>query len=308
LIFTARNFTLSRRTFELTEQGQVTERYTNAIEQLGSEKLDVRIGGIYALERIARDSARDHPTVMEVLSAFVREHSREQWWPLPAADESDADLPEDATRPDLQAAVTVIGRRDPNQDRQSINLADVNLISADLAKANFVGARLTRVNLAGARLTGANLASIHLWNADLSDARLSGANLTHAQLTHANLARAYLRDAKLANAQLNEADLGDADLRGADLKAARLPMANLKGADLSSAELYFANLIDVDLTGADLTFATLTDAQLTDATLTNADLTGALWPSDVVVPEGWERDTSGRLGRVNPNAGDPAKD
>ena len=57
----------------------MTDRYTKAIEQLGSDKLDVRIGGIYALERVARDSARDHPTVMEVLTAFIREHSREQW-------------------------------------------------------------------------------------------------------------------------------------------------------------------------------------------------------------------------------------
>src|SRR5260370_40928854 len=40
LLFTARNFTLSR-------EGQVTDRYTKAIEQLGSDKLDVRIGAIY---------------------------------------------------------------------------------------------------------------------------------------------------------------------------------------------------------------------------------------------------------------------
>jgi hypothetical protein len=33
----------------------VTDRYTKAIEQLGSDRLDVRIGGIYALERVARD-------------------------------------------------------------------------------------------------------------------------------------------------------------------------------------------------------------------------------------------------------------
>ena len=79
LIFTARNFAVSRRTLELTEQGQVTDRYTKAIEQLGSGKLDVRIGGIYALERIAHDSARDLPTVLEVLTAFIREHSQEQW-------------------------------------------------------------------------------------------------------------------------------------------------------------------------------------------------------------------------------------
>jgi hypothetical protein len=72
LVFTGRSFSLSR-------EGQVTDRYTKAIEQLGSDKLDVRIGGIYALERIARDSARDHPVVMEVLTAFIREHSREKW-------------------------------------------------------------------------------------------------------------------------------------------------------------------------------------------------------------------------------------
>jgi hypothetical protein len=51
----------------------VTARYTKAIEQLGSDRLDVRIGGIYALERIAHDSPRDHPAMLEVLAAFIRE-------------------------------------------------------------------------------------------------------------------------------------------------------------------------------------------------------------------------------------------
>lgn len=126
LIFTALNFNLlrrnseradqwQRRTYELTEQGQVTDRYTKAIEQLGSEKLDVRIGGIYALERIARDSARDHPTVIEVLSAFIREHSHEQWPPPGPA----GVVPERSTRPDIQASLTVVGRREPKRDIQN---------------------------------------------------------------------------------------------------------------------------------------------------------------------------------------------
>jgi hypothetical protein len=67
---------MATRTYRLTQQRQITERYAKAIEQLGSDKLDVRLGGIYALERIATDSERDHPTVVEVLSAFVREHSQ----------------------------------------------------------------------------------------------------------------------------------------------------------------------------------------------------------------------------------------
>ncbi len=114
LVFTARNFTLSRRTFELTEQGQVSDRYTKAIEQLGSKDLEVRIGGIYALERVARDSARDHPTVMEVLTAFNREHSHEPW---PPSDPSGQEW-ERSTRPDVQAAFTVVGRREAKRDIQ----------------------------------------------------------------------------------------------------------------------------------------------------------------------------------------------
>ena len=70
LVFTARNFILSR-------EGQVTDRYTKAIEQLGSNELDVRIGGIYALERVARDSAKDHPTIMEVLA--LEEQRNGEW-------------------------------------------------------------------------------------------------------------------------------------------------------------------------------------------------------------------------------------
>ena len=126
LLFTARNFNLSR-------EGQVTDRYTKAIEQLGSKELDVRIGGIYALERIARDSAKDHPAVMEVLAAFIREHSREQWPP------PDPDNPDQLrlTRPDVQAAATVAGRRNAKRD-----IRPIDLTRADLTRTDLTGARL----------------------------------------------------------------------------------------------------------------------------------------------------------------------
>jgi hypothetical protein len=153
LIYTARNFSLAR-------QGQVTDRYTKAIEQLGSDKgLEVRIGGIYALERIARDSRRDHATIMEVLAAFIRDHSSEQWPPA----EPGAETPERATRPDVQAAFTVIGRRDPRHDRlgpsRAVDLHSAVLTGAVLrgVDADLVGANLTRADLTRADLTGADL-------------------------------------------------------------------------------------------------------------------------------------------------------
>jgi hypothetical protein len=198
LVFTARNFALSR-------EGQVTDRYTKAIGQLGSKKLDVRIGGIYALERIARDSRKDHPTVMEVLAAFIREHSHKQGptqRPEPATGAPPTQRPEPdappprSTRPDVQAAVTVIGRRISKNDRRHIDLE-----GADLTGANLTGANLTRADLTDANLTDALLGSADLTDATLIDAHFNRAYLEHADLTGADLTGANFTDAKLARAK-----------------------------------------------------------------------------------------------------------
>jgi hypothetical protein len=64
-----------RLTHERELAEQLADRYTAAVGHLGSATLDVRLGGIYALEQIAVDSENHHRTVVEVLSAFVREHT-----------------------------------------------------------------------------------------------------------------------------------------------------------------------------------------------------------------------------------------
>jgi hypothetical protein len=66
------------RQLHTAREGQITERFTRAVDQLGSLAVDVRIGGIYALERIARDSAIDRAATADVLAAYVRTHSP---WP-----------------------------------------------------------------------------------------------------------------------------------------------------------------------------------------------------------------------------------
>jgi hypothetical protein len=218
--YTARNADTARRTFRLGEQGHVTDRYTKAIEQLGSDKLDIRLGGIYALERIARDSARDHSTVMEVLAAFVREHSQD----VETDTSEDGKPPGLRLRTDLQAAVTVIGRRDSAQDTSGVrlNLSGADLAGADLAGADLAHAKLITTDLTGANLTPADLTGADLRGAKLTDAHLSVANLTNANLSGANLTRAYLAGANLSGTKLTNARLTGANLTGANLEGADL--------------------------------------------------------------------------------------
>ena len=299
LVFAARALVLLRR-------GQVTDRYTKAIEQLGSTELDVRIGGIYALEGAARDSARDHPMVMEVLTAFVREHSREQWPPPDSPRttwitwrgrfRTGGRQQERFTRPDVQAAVTVLGRRDARRDIQRIHLNGADLTGADLSDANLGGADLTEVtlrdaDLAGADLTGATLRDADLTRADLTEAALRSADLGGADLTEATLRNTGLRSADLQATTLTGATLTRADLTGAFLGGADLTEATLAGADLGSADLTRARLFRTDFTRASL-----------DGTnLAEATLTGAKWPGGTPVPRGWKLDT--RTGRLIAAAG-----
>jgi hypothetical protein len=133
----------AREQLGIAEQGQITERYTRAIDQLGHDQLDVRIGGIYALERIARDSPSDRVTIGEVLTAFIRGHAP---WPprLPgqyvatAAIDDVMELPVRA--PDVQAGLTVVGRggfAPSHGERDRLDLSGV-----DLRRAHFHGLHL----------------------------------------------------------------------------------------------------------------------------------------------------------------------
>jgi hypothetical protein len=203
----------TQRTLELTEQGQITERFTRAIDQLGATdgkqtpRLEIRLGGIYALERIARDSPeRDYSTVMEVLTAYVRENTPQAPGPFEGSseaastsNEATAEADEGAQQPappeprrptaDIQAILDVLSRA-------QAHVPDGYRTSLDLHKANLQGA-----NLQKAYLLGANLQKAYLQEAILPRALLQRANLQGALLQGALLQRAQVTDEQLAAAQ-----------------------------------------------------------------------------------------------------------
>ncbi len=56
---------------------RVTELYTKAVEQLGSDHAAVRLGGLYALERVAQNTPGQRQTIVNVLCAYLRMPSRD---------------------------------------------------------------------------------------------------------------------------------------------------------------------------------------------------------------------------------------
>ena len=78
--FTWQNIIIARENLKVSEEKQVTDRFSKAVDQIGSDKIEVRLGGIYALERIAKDSEdKDYGAIIEILAGFVRERSISRW-------------------------------------------------------------------------------------------------------------------------------------------------------------------------------------------------------------------------------------
>jgi len=251
----------AQRTLAVSQEGQITERFTRAIEQLGNEKVEIRLGGIYALERIAKDSEKDYWTIIEVLSAFVREHAALN---TNANQKSNQDV---KPRTDIQAILTVLGRRqkiwtvEMGIDRM-LDLSETNLQGVRLSEAHFEGTIFLRSNLKGSMLGGyfrssafnqavldgsnlsGNFESVNfgnaslraVWfNAELTHAWFSGAHLEEAILSRNNLEKAVFDQAHLEGAYLEGANLRGAIFLGTFFAGARLSGAHLEGANLSEA-------------------------------------------------------------------------
>lgn len=274
-IFLYLNFRVANRNAELAESRLITERFSKAVEQLGSDKIEVRLGGIYSLERIAKDSERDHWTIMEVLTSFIQENS-------PSILPKDDGTEEKNAKPiekDIQAALTVIGRREANKEGtdKSLDLSYSNLSNANLQRANFNKANFTQSNFIYADLSSANLVRANLKGANLCSVNLSSSNLNHANLRYTDLSHSILRKANLSSAQvstanLSKANLGKANLNEANLSNTNLSCTNLSNANLSGANLKRANLSNADLHSSDLNNANLRTAVLVNANLSKTDL------------------------------------
>lgn len=264
---------VAREQLRQAEDSQITERFTKAVNQLSSRALTVRLSGIYTLERVASDSERDQPVVIEALCAFVRVKTEE----LRSGPEKRS-----PTHPglDTQAALSVIGRRVIRSQPEVVDLRKAHLVGADLTYARLAKANLGKANLSFSELKKAILTEASLPNAVLVGANLDVAEIERAVLAKADLTDAVLTGAKMANSRFGRARLIRAQLQGAILSNARFPGtdftdAKLGGATMSDASAPLGKFIRTDLSGAILHNADLSEANFKDAKLVQADLSSA---------------------------------
>jgi hypothetical protein len=199
-------FFLTARQIAETFQKDVGDSFTKAVEEIGNSSPDIRIGGIYGFARILQDSPVDQPSIIEILSAFVRQRA-----PTDAAATRAAGPP-----PDVMAALLTITRAFNAQNPASSTITSLNLGGVDLSEAELRG--------------------LDWPNAYLVKTRFDGSDLSEAVLRNANLQYATFRGTVLRKADLEGADLLGASLRETDLSGANLTsVKNLSASQLTKA-------------------------------------------------------------------------
>lgn len=231
LYFTAQNLKNSQQTLAVAQQGQITERFTRAVEQLGKSdertldsagkevglesNLAIRLGGIYALNRIAKESEQDRRPIVEILTTYVRSNAP-------------STVEKKPVKPDIQAIVEVLsqswGSCDHDMNQRAIDLSLTDLNSLRLFKACLTGWHLNSTHLEWAQLTNANLEGADLSGALMNYAYLNNANMKGVSLSVAQMQGSHLEGADLTGAvgltcdQIKSAIIDDHTILAADLR------------------------------------------------------------------------------------------
>jgi hypothetical protein len=282
LLFTYSTYRLNVEKQNLDREGQITDRFTTAVSQLGDEEIAVRLGGLYALERIAKDSPRDRWPIMEIISSYVREKSPRNMSvkPAPKTDLKkqnnstyDKKLEYRKIKTDVQTALSIVGRGteqdkfDNRLDLSESNLDGVDLTNAKFTNTDFYGSEFKRAQLISANLDKSNLDFTDFSGAVLVKANLDYSDLCGARFTGANLQRASFKKASAFN---------DYTTGGEDLPTLSVMVCG-RVVDFSNADLTEANFAGARIGDAKFNNTDLTRANFEETELGGADLSGALY-------------------------------
>jgi Pentapeptide repeats (8 copies) len=248
----------AKRTLPALDVNGIAEGFHDEINTVPN--IEVRLGAIYALEKLARDDLDMHWPIMETLCAYIRENagppvlvpsnivsalveppsgrSKEEGEAVFSYREQLAPL-----SVDIQAALSVIGRRSPAQlEYELARHTETGAIDTGAWRLDLRNCSLIKANLAGLDLAYANFDGSAFYGASLYGTRLEGARLFKANLQDVNLSHAHMHGAWLGLASLEGASLGSAFLQGVSLNEARLSGATLGGAVLTDCRLDGADL------------------------------------------------------------------
>jgi hypothetical protein len=198
----------------IAQERMVTDRFSKAVDQLGAVRrvprihsgsgtdvrsnweeeqptIEVRLGGLYTLQRLMDDSLSDHFRIAKTLCSYIRINSTRQ-----VDDDTSTRQPD----VDIQTAMNILGERSYERClREFNNLVSLRLTDSVLRNSNLNGLRFPFVDFEKSNLSGAKLR-----HTDLRQAWLEWTKLQFADFHGCILDRSALRGADLSDTNITQ--------------------------------------------------------------------------------------------------------
>ena len=155
---------------------RITELYTKAVEQLGSDKAPVRLGGLYALERLAQDNPAHRQTIVNVICAYLRM----PFSPTAPASKPEPEAAEGQKEPGTESETGTDGIGGTWQQERQVRLTAQRILAEHLRDDRAKDQQSTDPpssrfwNNIRLDLTGATLIDFNLVNGVMADANFHG--------------------------------------------------------------------------------------------------------------------------------------
>jgi uncharacterized protein YjbI with pentapeptide repeats len=260
---------------QIGRESHYTTLFTKAVEQLGATRevkeqladqvgsrtepnLEVRLGAIYALERIAAYSERDHWPIMEVLSAYLRNiQNTGKSIPRPSESKKLGEWIDEVVlsgpRVDVQAALTVMCRRSELRIEQERKKAE----NLDFSRANLQNARAARGSLIGAHFRGAaldlasfsetnlekvvfddcNMYTVFFFSSDLTSASFEDCRIERGNFQLCRMSSGIFIEAKLNHVTFEQCDLSNSSFDLAEFSRVVFSRVDLTNVSFSRTKL-----------------------------------------------------------------------
>jgi hypothetical protein len=203
LPFTVLKTIYNRRQTHVAEQSHLTDQINKAVENLGATRqvgdrlepnIEVRIGGLLALERLAQTHPAEHIRTIDIICAYFVENSQSFVKSHVDLDENGvptAKFPIEA-RQDLKTVLRILSVRTPDQISMEkerphqIDLRELDLRGLRIEGVSFVECDLTRARFCGAVLRGTDFQDCSLIDCNFDFCSLSFVEFLSSPMRYAS--------------------------------------------------------------------------------------------------------------------------
>ena len=213
-----KNIEIANKNIEIQLNNAIEERFNNAITLIGSDNVATRLGAIYALDHIAKDTYNKEKsytkTIFQILCSYIRETTSNKNYEI-----------KHKPSVEIQTIIDLLFKSHKN------NFNGYTELKADLSYSYLCGADFSYAHCKHLFFMGAHCEGVYFM----------GAHCEGANFMYANCKRVFFKGAKFKRALFN----------GANCAYANFSYFSCEGADFSYADCYGADFSHADCAGAD---------------------------------------------------------